>query len=76
MDNQKYILTPFIISIIFLIAKVGEMRFFLKENKPIKELLKEVIIVFISGVLGTVAMEQLDVVSAKPANIFVGPANF
>jgi TctA family transporter len=76
MDNQKYIVTPFIISIIFLIVKLGEMKFFLKENKPIKELVKEVIIVFISGVLGTLAMEQLDVSSVKPANIFVGAPDF
>ena len=76
MDNQKYILTPFIISVIFLIAKLGEMRFVLKENKPIKELLKEVVIVFISGVLGTVSMEQLYIVSNKPTNIFVGTPDF
>jgi hypothetical protein len=76
MDNQKYIVTPFIISIIFLIVKLGEMKFFLKENKPIKELVKEVIIVFISGVLGTLAIEQLDVSSVKPANIFVGAPDF
>jgi len=76
MDNQKYMLTPFIISIIFLIARVGEMRFFLKENKPIKDLLKEVVIVFVSGVLGTFLMDQLEVVSTKPTNIFVGAPNF
>lgn len=76
MDNQKYILTPFIISVIFLIAKLGEMRFVLKENKPIKELLKEVVIVFISGILGTVSMEQLYIVSNKPTNIFVGTPDF
>jgi len=76
MDNQKYILTPFIISIIFLIARVGEMRFFLKENKPIKDLLKEVVIVFVCGVLGTFLMDQLEVVSTKPTNIFVGTPDF
>lgn len=76
MDEQKYLLTPFIISIIFLISKLGEMKFFLKENKPIKDLVKEIIIVFISGVLGTVVMEQLDIVTVKPANIFTGAPDF
>ena len=52
------------------------MRFFLKENKPIKDLLKEVVIVFVCGVLGTFLMDQLEVVSAKPTNIFVGTPDF
>lgn len=76
MDHQKYILTPFVISIIFLIAKLGEMKFFLKENKPIKDLVKEVIIVFISSVLGTVVMEQLEIVTVKPTTIFTGAPDF
>jgi TctA family transporter len=76
MDQQKYILNPFVISIIFLIAKLGEMKIFLKENKPIKELVKEIILVFISGVLGTVVMEQLDIVTIKPTNIFTGAPDF
>ena len=76
MDNQKYIMNPFIISILFLIAKVGEMRFFLKENKPIKELVKEVVIVFVCSILGIFIMEQLDVVTTKPTNIFVGAPDF
>ena len=76
MDEQKYLLTPFIISIIFLISKLGEMKFFLKENKPIKDLVKEIIIVFISGVLGTVVMEQLDIVTVKPAIIFTSAPDF
>jgi hypothetical protein len=76
MDHQKYIVTPFVISIIFLIAKLGEMKFFLKENKPIKELVKEVTIVFMSGILGTLVMEQLDIVSIKPTSIFTGAPDF
>ena len=76
MDQQKYILTPFVISIIFLIARLGEMKFFLKENKPIKELVKEIVIVFASGILGTIIMEQLEMVSIKPTNIFTGAPDF
>jgi len=76
MDHQKYILTPFIVSIIFLIAKLGEMKFFLKENKPIKDLVKEIIIVFMAGVLGTIVMEQLDMVAIKQTNIFTGAPDF
>ena len=76
MDHQTYILGPFIVSIIFLIAKLGEMKFFLKENKPIKDLVKEIIIVFISGVLGSIVMEQLDIVTVKQANIFTGAPDF
>lgn len=76
MEHEKYILTPFVISIIFLIVKIGEMKFFLKENKPIKELVKEVIIVLMSGILGTFVMDQLDFVSVKQATIFTGTPDF
>jgi len=47
-----------IIAILYLIVKFGEMRLVLKENKPVKLLLRETIIVYISAFLGLYIIEQ------------------
>jgi hypothetical protein len=47
-----------IIAILYLLAKFGEMRLVLKENKPVKLLLRDSIIVYISAVLGLYISDQ------------------
>ena len=47
-----------IISVLYLLAKFVEMRFVLKENKPIKLLMRDTIIVYISAVAGLYIIEQ------------------
>jgi O-antigen/teichoic acid export membrane protein len=47
-----------IIAILYLIVKFGEMRLVLKENKPIKLLLRDSIIVYISAFLGLYVIDQ------------------
>ena len=47
------------IAIIFLIIKFIEMRFIEKENKPLKELIKDSLIVYISVLAGYYLLEQL-----------------
>ena len=47
-----------IIAILYLLVKFGEMRFVLKENKPIKLLLRDSIIVYISAFLGLYIIDQ------------------
>ena len=47
------------IAIIFLIIKFIEMRFVDKENKPLKELIKDTLIVYISVLSGYYLLEQL-----------------
>lgn len=47
-----------IIAILYLIAKFGEMRLILKKNKPIKLLLRDSIIVYISALLGLYISDQ------------------
>lgn len=49
-----------IISILFLLAKFIEMRFIEKENKPLKFLIRDSLIVYISTVLGFFLQEQLE----------------
>ena len=47
-----------IISFLYLLMKFGEMRLVLKENKPIKLLLRDSIIVYMSAFLGLYVIDQ------------------
>jgi hypothetical protein len=48
-----------IISITFLLTKFIEMRFVEKESKPLKELIKDAILVYFSVLLANFIIEQL-----------------
>ena len=56
MDNI-FIIAAFI-SLLFLIAKFIEMRFVDKENKPIKLLIRDTLLVYVSVVSGHYIFEQ------------------
>lgn len=58
MNNQ--IILSSIISIIYLIFKFLEMRFLLKENKPLKSIVIDTLIVFISSTLGLIILDQFN----------------
>lgn len=49
-----------IVSVIFLIAKFIEMRFIEKENKPLKFLIRDSLIVYISVISGFFIINQVD----------------
>ena len=57
MDNIFVIAA--VVSIIFFVAKFVEMRFIEKENKPMKLLVRDSLIVYISVVSGYYILEQL-----------------
>ena len=48
-----------IISFIYLLIRFVEMRFILKENKPLKELIRDSLLVYLAVVSGHFVMEQL-----------------
>ena len=48
-----------IIAIVFLVVKFIEMRFIEKENKPLKLLIRDTLLVYISVVIGYYILEQL-----------------
>jgi len=52
-----------IISVVFLIAKFIEMRFIDKENKPLKLLIRDALLVYFSVVFGYFIIEQLKPIS-------------
>jgi|688.fasta_scaffold312843_2 hypothetical protein len=47
-----------IIAVLYLLIKFGEMRVILKENKPIKLLMRDTIIVYISSIIGMYIIDQ------------------
>jgi hypothetical protein len=48
-----------IISVIFLIVKFLEMRFIEKENKPLKFLIRDTLLVYFSVIIGYYLVEQI-----------------
>mgnify|MGYP000571653521 CR=1 FL=1 len=57
MDNL--FINAGIISVVYLLVKFAEMRIILKENKPLKELIKDTLIVYISVLSGFYLLDQL-----------------
>lgn len=58
MNNQ--VLTSAIVSLLFFIIKFIEMRFILKENKPLKALIIDSLLVFISATMSLYLLEQFN----------------
>ena len=57
MENIFFVAA--IISITFLIAKFIEMRFVEKENKPLKFLIRDSLLVYFSVIIANFILEQL-----------------
>lgn len=71
-----------VISIIFLLAKFIEMRFLEKESKPLKLLIRDALLVYVSVVVGNFILEQLKPVmqdggeTVKHAPVFTSNPDF
>jgi hypothetical protein len=66
-----------IISFVFLIVKFIEMRFIDKENKPLKFLIRDSLLVFFSVVSGLFVIDQLKpVIQEGGEGSIVNPAVF
>lgn len=57
--NNIFIIS-LVISIIFLIFKFLEMRFIDKENKPVKFLIRDTLIVYLCVTVGNIILQQLE----------------
>ena len=68
-----------IISIIYLLFRFFEMRIVLKDNKPLKQLLRDALLVYISVIVGEFIIEQLAPIAssmnAQPS-VFVNEPDF
>ena len=58
MENSHFF-NAFIISIVYLLFKFIEMRFIIKKNKPLKELVREALLVYLSVLAGYFIIEQI-----------------
>ena len=58
MPNSIF-LTAVAVAGVYLVFRFIEMRFILKENKPLKELARDTLIVYLSVLLGNFVMLQL-----------------
>tara|TARA_X000000368_G_scaffold281224_1_gene223145 strand:+ start:19191 stop:19427 length:237 start_codon:yes stop_codon:yes gene_type:complete len=57
---MNQILTSSVISVIYFVLKFIEMRLILKENKPLKDLFKDTVLVFIAATLSLIILEQFN----------------
>lgn len=87
---NAYIITASIVTVIYAIVKFFQMRFVDKENRPLKELISESCIVFLStctglfaaGYLGSIGGicnvfgDQFGGDSSNQAKAFTGKPNF
>lgn len=55
------LLSSSVISVIYLIIKFLEMRFVSKENKPLKKLVLDALIVFVASIITSFLFEQFDI---------------
>jgi hypothetical protein len=55
---EKYIIHSGIISFIYLLMKFVEMRVVIKETKPIKELIRDTVIVYLSSMVGLYIIDE------------------
>jgi hypothetical protein len=58
-----------IIAVLYLLLKFGEMRFVLKEAKPIKFLMRDTVIVFISSIMGMYIIDQFMLQGSTSKNV-------
>ena len=75
--NTSIFLLGLIISVVYLIYKFIEMRFIFKQAKPIKELVRESLIVYICCVAGLFINNQINHKSMiSVPKVFTNAPNF
>ena len=57
--NDSIFFQALIMSIVYILFKFIEMRFILKKNKPLKELVREALIVYFSVLGGNFVLGQI-----------------
>lgn len=74
MDNIFFIAG--IISVIFFIAKFLEMRYIDEESKPLKILVRDTLLVYVSVITGSFIVDQLNPVLNEPNALTSVPLAF
>jgi|TARA_R110002020_G_scaffold118548_2_gene270845 hypothetical protein len=79
MMGQSIFVTAGMVSIVYIIIKYLEMKFIIKEPKPVKIMIRDTIIVYLSVVSGNFVLEQFggaNRVVAKAPEIFTNEPAF
>lgn len=71
------LMSGFVVAIMYIILRFIEMRFILKENKPLKVLFRDTVIVYLSTVSGLFILEQFATSIGKSVpKVFTDIPNF
>jgi hypothetical protein len=77
---EKYIIHSGIIAFIYLLLKFVEMRIVTKETKPLKDLVRDTIIVYLSTIMGLYIIDEfMPTASAgvkEATNVFIDAPGF
>jgi hypothetical protein len=76
--NQKTFIEALVVSGVYLLFRFLEMRFVTKENRPLKVVLRDTLVVYISVIAGNFIYEQLGAagtLNSSPA-VFTDKASF
>jgi len=77
---EKYIIHSGIIAFIYLLMKFVEMRIVIKETKPIKELVRDTIIVYLSAMVGLYIIDEFmpsgETIKKSVTNVFTDHPGF
>ena len=77
---EKYIIHSGIIAFIYLLMKFIEMRIVIKEVKPIKELMRDTLIVYLSAMVGLYIIDEFmpsgEIVKKTVTNVFTDMPGF
>ncbi len=76
---EKYIIHSGIIAFIYLLMKFIEMRISKKETKPMKELIRDTIIVYLSAIVGLYIISEFmntKTITKNVTNVFTDAPGF
>jgi hypothetical protein len=77
---EKYIIHSGIIAFIYLLIKFAEMRIVIKETKPIKELVRDTIIVYLASIVGLYIIDEFmptgEAIHKTVTNVFTDHPGF
>lgn len=76
---EKYIIHSGIIAFIYLLMKFIEMRISKKETKPMKDLIRDTIIVYLSAIVGLYIISEFmntKTIKKNITNVFTDPPGF
>ena len=76
---SNYFINSGIIVVLYVLMKFAEMKFILKENKPLKPIIREGVIVYISSLIGMYIIEMtqdINISNKGPTSAFIGNPEF